>query len=102
MGTVLAHWPGRKDPRNVRRAGRRLTAGLRTHGSTYWTALCRSAQTSLYARRRNFVHAGESRSDIVAAMKPAKSARKRRPDRSRDPDESRRALVDAAARLFNS
>jgi len=35
-------------------------------------------------------------------MKPKKIARKRQPDRSRDPDESRRALLEAAARLFNS
>ena len=38
----------------------------------------------------------------MTARKPTKVARKRRPDRSRDPDESRRALLDWAARLFNS
>src|SRR5471030_2727120 len=36
-------------------------------------------------------------------MKPAKTTgRKRRAERTRDPDESRRALVEAAAGLFNS
>src|SRR5476651_1495739 len=39
-------------------------------------------------------------------MKPAKASRKRPPkppaERTRNPDESRRALVEAAATLFNS
>src|SRR5260370_15570873 len=35
-------------------------------------------------------------------MKPAKLARKRRVERTRNPDESRRALIEAAATLFNS
>src|SRR5260370_15053458 len=35
-------------------------------------------------------------------MKPAKGARKRRVERTRNPDESRRALIEAAASLFNS
>src|SRR6266446_5308044 len=35
-------------------------------------------------------------------MKPAKLARKRRIERTRNPDESRRALIEAAATLFNS
>jgi AcrR family transcriptional regulator len=38
----------------------------------------------------------------VKSAKPSPPNRKRRPSRSRDPDESRRALVDAAAALFNS
>lgn len=38
----------------------------------------------------------------MKSARPSKSASKPRPDRSRDPDESRRALIDAAAALFNS